>query len=178
MKFWCLILFFTVAVTMLLSTVESPGITTTQKVDDIVPMWAPLHPIAAPGEHIRRRMVGLIGASGPVTLDIIQGKQDGAKDEHPLVPQACVAGSGPESCFVPRGPADYYVVVQSEPLEIAPGKRVLLLRTGMYDVHETLMLTSFVVIGKGDWLISFQISCPVSFRMRSAFGAIPPYLLI
>jgi len=148
-----LTVFCATAVAVLFLAVKCLGITTAQKADDIVPMWAPLHPVTAPGKHIQRRIVGLIGASGPVTLDIIQCKQDGFKDEHPLAPQVCVAGSGPKSCFVPRGPAVYYVVVQSEPLEIAPGKRVLLLRTGMYSVHETIMLTSFVVMGRKGRLV-------------------------
>lgn len=144
---------FCAAVVVGFSTVKSRGITAAQKVDDIVPMWAPLHPVAAPGEHIRRRLIGLIGVSGPVTLDIVQGKQDGFKDEHPLAPQVCVAGSGPKSCFVPRGPAVHYIIVQVEPLQIAPGRRVLLLRTGKYDVHETIMLTSFVAMGRKGRLV-------------------------
>src|SRR5947209_3674066 len=154
MKFRHSAIFPVIVITVLLLTAKSSCAIAAQTIGDTKPIWAPLHPIEAPGEHIQRRIVGLIGASGPVTLDIVQGKQESYNDEHPVAAQVCIANAQRQLCYVPRsGPNIYFTITRAESVEIAPGQRALLLRTGAYANKETFTLISLLVIGRKGNLI-------------------------
>jgi len=176
-------IFFAIMFIVLVSTSKSFCATPVQQIDDTIPIWTPLHSIAAPGEHIQRRIVGLIGASGPVTLDIIQGKQESYNDEHPVAVQVCIAGSRRQPCYVFRlGLSIYSTIVKAEPVEIAPGQRALLLSTGRYCHSETFTLMSLLVIGPKGKLINIFPDVEISvLQDEISFwrdDAISPHLMV
>src|SRR5204862_275986 len=91
MKFWHSAIFPVIVITVLLLMAKSSCATTVQWSDDTIS----LHPIARPGEHVRIRIAGLLGASRPVTLDIKQGKQQGTHSQDWLYPEVCIVGAHP-----------------------------------------------------------------------------------
>jgi len=141
-----------------------------------------LAPLAPPGEHIQRRVTGLIGASGPVTLDIVQGKQENYEDQHPVATQICIVRAWPKSCYVPRiGSNIFYVAVKAEPVEIAPGHQALLLWTGSYQYDEPSILLSLVVMGHKGKLVDtlpHVIFGPQDESKLWYDPVISPYLLV
>ena len=141
-----------------------------------------LAPLALPGEHIQRKVIGLIGASGPVTLDIVQGKQKNYEDQHPVAAQICIVGAGPKSCYVPRiGSNIFYVAMKAEPVEISSGRQALLVWTGSYQYDEPSILLSLVVIGRKGKLVDILPHVIFGTQDESKLWhdpAISPYLLV
>ena len=180
---WHVAVFSAAAIAVLISTTRSFGAIAAQTIDDTKPIWAPLHPIAAPGEYIQRRISGLMGASKPVILDIVQGKQESYNDEHPVAAQVCIANVQRQLCYVPRsGPNIYFTITGAESVEIAPGQRALLLRTGAYANKETFTLISLLVIGRKGNLINIFPDIVRSVLQDEISlwrdAAISPYLVV
>lgn len=139
----------------MVTVLEPPSFASMQSYKALERLPERLVPLAAPGQHIQRKIIGFIGAPGPVTLDIVQGKQENYEDQHPITARVCIVGAGAKSCYVPRTQYNtFYVLVKAETLEIAPGQRALLLGTGSYQYVEPWILLSVLVIGRGGRLIN------------------------
>lgn len=77
-------------------------------------------------EHIRIKVNNLLGAKGPVMLEItpgIGGTRSG---------RVCILGAKPKTCIASRDdPFIHDAVLSAEPVEIAPGQRALWAMTGL-----------------------------------------------